>query len=81
MKHTIDKDLHIHTFDESNLTAHCIQRVNYSTSYCSIDNIDIYQFAYRDGTEGITQSQPIQTSITTTNTKSSYSSDYHGCLF
>lgn len=62
--------MHIHTPDISFFTTsniHSIQIVNYSTSYCSIDNIDIYQFAYSDGTDGITQSLPIQTSIITTN--------------
>lgn len=44
---------------------HSIQIVNYSTSYCNIHNIELKQFAYSNGTEGITQSLPIQTSVGT----------------
>lgn len=52
----IDKKKSTHTPDMSYFTTpnlHSIQIVNYSTSYCNIDNIDIEQFAYSDGTEGI----------------------------
>lgn len=54
------KETHIRTPDgrTSQQPTTSIQIQNYSTSFCSIDNIDIEQFAFSNGTEGNTVSGP-----------------------